>query len=77
MIEHVPACQGCGKFPEELPCYADEVRHSTGREPTDEEVRDYVRREEGTFNAANGHFLCDGCYIRAGMPSSPTGWTCP
>jgi hypothetical protein len=29
---------------------------------------DYVRREEGTFNRENGHFLCDRCYISHGMP---------
>lgn len=38
---------------------------------------DWVRQEEGTYNPANGHFLCDECYIAAGMPSSPTGWKCP
>lgn len=37
----------------------------------------YVINEEGTFNPSNGHFLCDECYIKAGMPSSPTGWVCP
>jgi hypothetical protein len=28
-----------------------------------------VREEEGTYNPANGHFLCTHCYIAAGMPS--------
>ena len=37
----------------------------------------FVRREEGTFNIENGHFLCTDCYIAAGMPSSPRGWTAP
>lgn len=27
----------------------------------------YVR-EDGTYNRDNGHFWCDRCYIRAGMP---------
>ena len=38
---------------------------------------EYIRREEGTYNKENGHFLCDECYIRAGMPTSPNGWKCP
>jgi hypothetical protein len=38
---------------------------------------EYVRDEEGTYNPANGHFLCDECYIKAGQPSSPRGWRCP
>jgi hypothetical protein len=46
--------------------------------PATPEMRvNYVRREEGTFNPANGHFLCDACYIAAGQPSSRNGWTCP
>jgi hypothetical protein len=27
----------------------------------------YARRD-GTYNRDNGHFWCDTCYIRAGMP---------
>ncbi len=37
----------------------------------------YVLQEEGTLNTTNGHFLCDKCYIEAGMPSAPGGWVCP
>jgi len=37
----------------------------------------YVIENEGTYNPYNGHFLCDECYTKAGMPSSPTGWKCP
>lgn len=37
----------------------------------------YVLMEEGTLNPNNGHFLCDDCYIKAGMPSAPGGWVCP
>lgn len=37
----------------------------------------HVQSEEGTYNPLNGHFLCDECYIKAGMPSSPHGWVCP
>lgn len=38
---------------------------------------EYVRREEGTYNQYNGHFLCTACYIAAGMPTTPDGWKCP
>lgn len=38
---------------------------------------EYVAMNEGTYNRENGHFLCDTCYIKAGMPSSPEGWKCP
>ena len=37
----------------------------------------YVVANEGTYNRANGHFTCDTCYIKAGMPTSPYGWVCP
>jgi hypothetical protein len=29
--------------------------------------------EEGTYNPINGHFLCDQCYIEAGMPVGENG----
>lgn len=76
-IFHVPVCQGCGKYPEELACYRVAIFDELGRAPTDQEVREYVLREEGTLNPANNHFLCDECYIAAGMPSSSLGWKCP
>lgn len=40
---------------------------------------DYIRQEEGTYNPENGHFLCDSCYIGAGMPVGFNGtrWVCP
>lgn len=63
----------CGKTPNEL--YSqdmiDEFFGDNNHTPDD------YAREDGTFNPSNGHFLCDQCYIEAGMPSSPTGWTCP
>lgn len=76
-ITHVPVCQGCGKLPEECPGYIDALRYELQRKPTDQECRDYCLQEEGTLNPKNNHFLCDACYIAAGMPSSPTGWKCP
>lgn len=44
-----------------------------------EAMRAYVAYNEGTYNPDNGHFLCDECYIAAGMPSAPglKGWVCP
>jgi len=66
-----PQCQGCGKKPEEISEYTDEMTGS-GLSPDD-----YVKQEEGTYNSANGHFLCTSCYIKAGQPSGPRGWICP
>ena len=67
-------CNGCGKSPNEL----DEFQpNTTGSELSAEE---YVQAEEGTYNAANGHFLCTPCYIDAGQPTMPGGrgrWVAP
>jgi hypothetical protein len=37
----------------------------------------YVKYNEGTYNPVNGHFACDMCYIKLGMPVSPGGWKMP
>jgi hypothetical protein len=66
-----PICIGCNKQPHELNEYVDAAQEC-GLFPAD-----YVRREEGTYNPRNGHFLCTFCYIKAGMPSSPRGWIAP
>jgi hypothetical protein len=66
-----PLCIGCGKHPTDLDEYI-EATSKDGQHPDD-----YVRREEGTYNHENGHFLCTDCYIRFGMPSSPEGWVAP
>lgn len=66
-----PLCIGCGKTPSELEEYI-EIGKEEGMAPDD-----YVRKEEGTYNPENGHFLCTPCYFRAGMPSSPQGWRAP
>lgn len=62
-------CGLCGCRPEGIDVYVElaEVEGLTADE--------YVWREEGTLDRATGVFLCDRCYIFAGMPSSPTGWT--
>lgn len=46
------------------------------KEPDETRV-DFIMRNEGTYNSFNGHFLCDECYIEAGMPTAPNGWVCP
>jgi hypothetical protein len=70
-----PMCQRFAKDMSEYDFYIMEDEKSPP--PTPEQREDYVRNEEGTYNRENGHFLCDMCYIKAGMPSSPSGWKCP
>lgn len=66
-----PICIGCNKTPTEIEEYVDAALE-------DETTPDqYVRTEEGTYNPKNGHFLCTSCYIKAGQPSSPSGWRAP
>jgi hypothetical protein len=65
-----PICIGCNKHPDELSEYVDAAWENGFSSPAE-----YVQREEGTYNPSNGHFLCTGCYIEAGMPTSPRGWT--
>jgi len=64
-------CIGCEKTPDEL------IEYSTQSTGTDLTPDDYVWQEEGTLNEENGHFLCDSCYIKAGMPTTPRGWRAP
>jgi hypothetical protein len=61
----------CGRTPDQIDVYVSYAEYE-GITPDE-----YVWREEGTLNMENGHFLCDDCYIKAGMPTSPTGWKCP
>ncbi|MBT2484828.1 MULTISPECIES: hypothetical protein [unclassified Microbacterium] len=58
-----PICVGCRKRPHEFSTYRYMVAED-GYADADEAVR----RNEGTYNRENGHFWCDGCYIRAGQP---------
>jgi hypothetical protein len=64
-------CSGCCKQPEELEEYVELAKdtHMTASE--------IVVKEEGTYNPENGHFLCTPCYVKAGMPTSSSGWKCP
>lgn len=64
-----PRCKRYARDMVELDAYIEPELHK--------DREDYIRLEEGTYNKINGHFLCDNCYIGAGMPSSPTGWVCP
>jgi hypothetical protein len=66
-------CIGCGKTPDELDEYAREFLGY----PESWTRTDFVRREEGTYNPANGHFACTRCYIAMGQPSTPSGWKAP
>lgn len=61
----IPICTGCNKTADELQEYIEAA------EENEMTVEQYVREEEGTYNPANGHFLCTDCYIAAGMPSKP------
>jgi len=67
----VPLCIGCNKVPDQLGEYHPDA---VGLVLVPYE---YVWQEEGTLNPSNGHFLCDSCYIAAGMPTAPGGWTAP
>lgn len=61
----------CNRRPHEINEYAEQAAHEGIS------ADEYVIREEGTYNPESKHFLCTGCYIKAGMPSSPSGWRCP
>lgn len=70
-----PVCTGCQRRPANISEYIEAAEES-GMTPDE-----YVKRQEGTYNRANGHFLCTSCYIDEGMPTSldPTkpGWVAP
>lgn len=67
----IPQCQGCMKKPNELVEYVEAAK----KERISPDA--YCKREEGTYNPENGHFLCTPCYVKAGMPCTPRGWKCP
>jgi hypothetical protein len=64
-------CTGCGRRPHQIAEYTSKFTDSSLS------PEDYVWAEEGTLNTVNGHFLCTECYIRAGQPSSKSGWVAP
>lgn len=65
-----PKCIGCKTLAQDLSEIDSYLEAGETRE-------EYIINNEGTYNPKNGHFLCDACYIDAGMPSSPTGWKAP
>lgn len=67
----IPICTGCSNKPRDIEEYRVCAK--------DEEMSadEWVIENEGTYNHANGHFLCTDCYIAAGMPTSPGGWIAP
>lgn len=70
-VKDEPWDPGCGRYASDIPGVA-QFAEDAGLSPAA-----YVRREEGTYSSESNHFLCDMCYIRAGQPSSPSGWKCP
>lgn len=64
-------CVGCLRTPDEIPAIVS-YAEDEGLSPDE-----WVWQEEGTLNSSNGHFTCDGCYIKFGMPSAPGGWVAP
>lgn len=68
-------CIGCMKPPNEIPDIVVMARAEGYQSPDA-----FVMAEEGTLNTANGHFLCDACYIKAGQPANPAPgprWVAP
>lgn len=62
MIVH---CIICKKMPNEIAEYVRAAKEWWLQPMTPEQ---YVIEEEGTYNPANGHFYCTGCYVAVGMP---------
>lgn len=69
-----PSCETYAKDMEFLDVFIIEFPRESA---TPEERAAYIESNEGTYNHENGHFLCDACYIRAGMPTTERGWICP
>ena len=68
-----PICTGCNRTPDQIQEYIEAAKEKR------QDPADYVKEEEGTYNIANGHFLCTACYAAAGMPSLPwpNKWVAP
>lgn len=80
LLEHYPEPYdpSCETYAKDMTSYDSFIMDGPNAPtPTPEDRINYVIREEGTYNTENGHFLCDKCYIKYGMPSSPWGWKCP
>lgn len=62
-----PVCIGCDRTPEEI----EDIVVLAKMDGMGASM--WVRHEEGTYNPVNGHFACDDCYIRMGMPAGADG----
>lgn len=75
-----PMCERLAENMEYLDTFWAESQEEYDSTPIEEHPHlraEYVRCNDGTYNPINGHFLCDSCYIKAGMPTAPGGWVCP
>lgn len=78
-----PFCTSCKRHPADIPGYTAEATNYYDALPPisvvlgAETIEDAYAREDGTYNPENGHFLCNECYVKAGMPTSPQGWVAP
>lgn len=73
-------CGGCRRRPHLIPELVEQVADDLEvSNPSVTMIDNWVRLGEGTFNPNVNRFLCDACYIRAGMPSlpAPDQWVCP
>lgn len=72
-------CGRCRRRPHEIPEYVESASEATGANLSPAAMDRYVRSEEGTYDPDTNRFLCDECYIRAGMPVNADGrpWKCP
>ena len=61
--EYELRCNGCKRHPDKISridWFAEAEGYSDNAE--------FVKHAEGTYNPGNGHFWCDECYIKAGVP---------
>lgn len=71
MIKTQVRCFKCDRSPEDFVEYKNYKRK-------DETNTEFVIREDGTYNPANGHYACDSCYITIGSPAKEyPGWKAP
>lgn len=81
-----PYCPYCQRYAAEMVeldyelCFSqeeyDELQASTIDVRQNRRI-EFVRKEEGTLNVINGHFACNKCYVKIGMPASRRGWVAP
>jgi hypothetical protein len=76
MTTESPTCAVCRKHPKDIEEYVEAASAWNDEFDDDDELSpdEYCRAEEGTYNEDNNLFVCTACYIRIGMPTSPSGW---